>query len=434
MCACVCLCVWVALVLSQDWGVILGLNGASRRTCHNLILSCKVNSSTVKGNCKMEPVNRLHENLLHDSEREQQYDQMEKGLDTSGVQESDVSAGASSLTAFQGFTKRKLLKTHSRIGQLHYPRKKSPNQKKKRALELDTDDESNANTACWDMPVPLNVKRCGAVAVVLYVTSLTLFPSQWAFCSHPYHMLEVIFLGLIMVNTLYASVFSYRKHELLQNIPLPKDVGGMWRLSLTTFVVFFVIGASLGQTKNCRDPVLRGVFRFFMAVIVLFTSALEYQNIKRKSQLFRFVFYKRSIADLKVPNEANVVVDIENRIQAIENYLAKLYVLITGHLVLDLLCLTVFYLTILIYRDQFIQSFSLSVTIIILFCVNMSSNIFNMVEFNKNIKYCELKARRELPYEVGIFGWKPEGDLLIGYLFALIYIGVEVCFHKFDIH
>jgi hypothetical protein len=64
----------------------------------------------------------------------------------------------------------------------------------------------------------------------------------------------------------------------------------------------------------------------------------------------------------------------------------------------------------------------------------MYSNILSMVEFNKNIKFCELRGRQELDYEISLFGWKPEGDLLSGYLFGLIYIGVDAAYKKFGNH
>lgn len=122
--------------------------------------------------------------------------------------------------------------------------------------------------------------------------------------------------------------------------------------------------------------------------------------------------------------------DVETRFQSKREILEKLRPMITATLILDMLCLTGFYILVIGDRKGFIEGFSLTMTLIVIFLINMSSNIFNMVEYNKNIKYLSLITRKLLRLEVEILEWKPEGDLLMGYLFGLAYLGVEVLIHE----
>jgi len=276
------------------------------------------------------------------------------------------------------------------------------------------------------------------------VIALVVIPSQYAYCDQPYDIMESIFLGLIMLNTAYTYGFIFLKRELLKKIEYHDESSSWISWPWVSFFSVLLTGVvtlalTLGRTPNCRNPALRAIFRVFMFICVAINSKFQFENMERKRKMFDYIFYSKAIIfngeELK---DGIILTDLSNqqfampikyRFEKFKKLLPTLGWNIQINLVLDLICLTAFYITVIADHNQFRSSFSLSFAVIVLFCVDMGSSVINMVEYNKNIKYVSLKCEEHLgELEVTIFWWKPEGDLLIGYLFGLLYLGAEILF------
>lgn len=276
---------------------------------------------------------------------------------------------------------------------------------------------------------------------IFFAASVCIIPAQYTACDDPYNLMDAVFLGLIVPNTLYTFIFICHKRQLLQDIryvdrdkffksccQLPFD--SSW------FAFFGVIAAgaitlslTLGKTPNCRNPVMRGCFRAFMFVCIAVNSKFQFENMVKKRNMFDYIFYKKAI-EIR-GNYGNISEHFKTRFEEFKDILPKLHLNIQRNLYLDLVWLTAFYCTVIADHDQFHDSFSLSFTVIVMFCVNMGSSVINMVVYNRNIKYVSLKCEENLgELEVTVFWWKPEGDILIGYLFGLIYLGAEILLTK----
>jgi hypothetical protein len=209
-----------------------------------------------------------------------------------------------------------------------------------------------------------------------------------------------------------------------------------WMWCFLTFTIGIItVFITLGKTHNCRNHVLRAMFRVFMVCCVTITSKFQFENLEKKKSIFDYIFFANTIifdgqileSSGKYLELKTNIVPIKYRFDQLQTIFPQLHSNIQCHLFLDMTCLTTFYIAVMANHRQFHDSFSLSFTVIVLFCMNMGSSVLNMIEYHRNIKYVSLKCEYNFTeYEISIMWWKPEGDVLVGYLFGLIYFGADI--------
>ena len=283
----------------------------------------------------------------------------------------------------------------------------------------------------------------------LFITSMVLVLSQYLFCSNAYNLMEGFAVLLMTINGYYTFSISIYKHKILsyyndKDDPLVVHSDYFYDLKrplIMLIIEVVTIATTAGKTPNCRNPYIRLLYRSITALLTVMTTLIQDANIRDKRKIFDFILTneKGSFSDLGC--DAVVIEDnlnrsdksfysslssLRDRFDCSRPLLERIRPSIVWMLHLDVFVLTVFYLLLKFdTTTEFQRSFSLTFTMIVMLIINMSSSVFNMVEFNKSLRNCELLSGQRTHLEVGILGWKPEGDLLIGYMLGLVYVGIN---------